>query len=121
MRAGKRMRRSNELTDARSAAVLREDSMERYLVISADGHAGPPAEVYREYLDPDYREKFDDHQKARTEFRAGFQTSNDFTKKWEKETGGDGGLRAAYVSEARNEILDGEGVAAEVLFPDADV
>ena len=34
---------------------------------------------------------------------------------------GDGGLTAAFDSDARNEILDDEGVAAEVLFPDADV
>ena len=47
-------------------------------------------------------------------FRAGFSTSNEFTTKWEKETGGDGGLRAAYDSESRNAILDNEGVAAEV-------
>ena len=26
--------------------------MDRYVVISADGHAGPPASVYRDYLDP---------------------------------------------------------------------
>ena len=23
-----------------------------YLVVSSDGHAGPPAQVYRDYLDP---------------------------------------------------------------------
>ena len=51
-----------------------------------------------------------------------FQQSmnQDFRKEWEAKTG-DGGLHAAYDSEARNERLDGEGVAAEVLFPDADV
>ena len=30
--------------------------MDRYVVISADGHAGPPSEVYRDYLDPEYRD-----------------------------------------------------------------
>ena len=51
-----------------------------------------------------------------------FQQSmnEDFRKEWEAKTG-DGGLHAAYDSDARNERLDGEGVAAEVLFPDADV
>src|SRR3954451_2118900 len=97
--------------------------MTRYLVISADGHAGPPADVYRSYLDPEFRERFDEDQKAMEELRsaAGIQNSSEFVKKWEKETGGDGGLSAAYDSNARNEILDNEGVAAEVLFPDADV
>ena len=36
--------------------------MSKYLVISSDGHAGPPAAVYREYLDPEFREAFDRHQ-----------------------------------------------------------
>src|SRR5947199_10868930 len=95
--------------------------MGRYLVISSDGHAGPPADVYRDYLDPAFRQKFDEHQRAMAEFRSALQTSGDFVKKWEQETGGDGGLRAAYDSDFRNEVLDSEGVAAEVLFPDADV
>ena len=95
--------------------------MDRYLVISADGHAGPPASVYRDYLDPGFRDRFDEHQKAMAELQRVFQNSDDFVKEWEEETGGDGGLRAAYDSDARNEILDSQGVAAEVLFPDADV
>ena len=39
--------------------------MDRYLVISSDGHAGPRPEVYREYLDPQYREAFDLQHQAR--------------------------------------------------------
>ena len=39
--------------------------MDRYLVISSDGHAGPRPEVYRDYLDPQYREEFDVQHKAR--------------------------------------------------------
>ncbi|MGH8978058.1 MAG: amidohydrolase family protein, partial [Acidimicrobiia bacterium] len=97
--------------------------MTRYAVISADGHAGPPAEIYREYLDPGFRDRFDEHQRAMEELRAamGRSTPSDFQQEWEAETGGDGGLTAAYESAARNAILDEEGVAAEVLFPDADV
>ena len=30
-----------------------------YLVISADCHAGPDSPVYREFLDPQYRDRFD--------------------------------------------------------------
>ena len=99
--------------------------MDRYLVISADGHAGPPAEVYRDYLDPSFRKRFDEHQRATEEMRAAFSSSSgtrsDFEAQWEADTGGDGGLTAAYDSDARNAVLDDEGVAAEVLFPDADV
>jgi hypothetical protein len=50
-----------------------EDVMtDRYTVISADGHAGPPASVYRDYLDPGFRDRFDDHQRAAEEPRASF-------------------------------------------------
>ena len=33
--------------------------MDRYLVISSDGHAGPRAADYREYVLPKYRDAFD--------------------------------------------------------------
>ncbi len=98
--------------------------MKRYFVISSDGHAGPPAAHYREYLDPQYREAFDEHQKeaaAMREMVAKMRNNDEFLAKWEKITGGDGGLTAAYDSAVRDEIIDEQGVAAEVLFPDADV
>lgn len=97
---------------------------DRYLVISADGHAGPPADHYREYLEPEYRPRFDAHQAEQEQLRElqnAFRNNEEFLKKWEEETDGDGGLTAAYDSDARNAILDKEGVVAEVLFPDADV
>src|SRR3954469_11450493 len=91
--------------------------MSKYLVISSDGHAGPPADVYREYLDPTFREKFDEHQAA---MEAGRMVNAEFVKEWDEETG-DHELKAAYDPAVRDAILDQEGVAAEVLFPDADV
>lgn len=101
------------------------DRMDRYLLISADGHAGPPARIYREYLDPQYRERFDEHQARMQELRAANPLRggdrSEFQKEWELATDGDGGLTAAYDGNVRNEVLDREGVAAEVLFPDADV
>ena len=33
--------------------------MARYMVISSDGHAGPHAAEYRDYVDPEFREVFD--------------------------------------------------------------
>jgi predicted TIM-barrel fold metal-dependent hydrolase len=93
---------------------------DRYLLISADGHAGPPAELYRDYLEERYRPQFDEHQAELSALRALAQQNASFREAWEKKTG-DGGLTAAYDSDARNEKLDGEGVAVEVLFPDADV
>lgn len=93
---------------------------DRYLMISSDGHAGPPAEHYRDYLDPQYRQAFDEHQAEMSALRELASNNEEFRKEWEAKTG-DGGLLAAFDSDARNEKLDIEGVAAEVLFPDADV
>jgi predicted TIM-barrel fold metal-dependent hydrolase len=59
--------------------------------------------------------------KEMLELFRGQRQNDDFVEKWEKLTGGDGGLLAAYDSDYRNKVLDTEGVAAEVLFPDADV
>lgn len=91
--------------------------MSKYLVVSADGHAGPPASVYREYLEQDFRAEFDQFQAAQT---AGRLVNHEFVAEWDEETG-DHDLLAAYDSATRLDILDREGVAAEVLFPDADV
>jgi predicted TIM-barrel fold metal-dependent hydrolase len=88
-----------------------------YLVISSDGHAGPPAAVYREYLDPEFREAFDEHQAA---VEAGRMVNTAFVEEWDEETG-DREMKAGYDPDVRDGILDQEGVAAEVLFPDADV
>ena len=78
--------------------------MDRYIVVSSDGHAGPPAELYRDYLDPEFRSRFDEHQETMTAFRASMETesSKRFVEEWEEETGGDGGLTAGYDSAARN-------------------
>ena len=91
--------------------------MSKYLVISADGHAGPPADVYREYLDPEFRIAFDEHQAA---IEAGQMVNEAFVEEWDEETG-DHEMKAGYDPSVRDGILDQEGVAAEVLFPDADV
>ncbi len=96
--------------------------MDKYVVISADGHAGPPSSVYRDYLDPAFRERFDEHQRMMVELREAMgRDDSAFRAEWEEETDGDGGLTAAFDSDTRAAILDVEGVAAEVLFPDADV
>jgi hypothetical protein len=46
---------------------------DRYLVISADCHAGLPNEQYRPYIDPQYREAFDDFLVQREAMRQQFQ------------------------------------------------
>jgi predicted TIM-barrel fold metal-dependent hydrolase len=91
--------------------------MSKYLVISSDGHAGPPPHVYREYLEDRFRQQFDEHQATTT---SGGMVNPAFVEEWDEETG-DHEMRAAYDPQVRDRILDQEGVAAEVLFPDADV
>lgn len=93
------------------------NTSDRYVVVSADGHAGPPAATYREYLEARFHEAFDEHQAALLARR---MVSDEFVQEWDEETG-DHELKAAFDSDVRLGILDDQGVAAEVLFPDADV
>src|SRR5215471_13572888 len=99
--------------------------MNRYLVISADTHAGPPSEAYREYVDPQYREDFDRDQESALALRSlvlesASEEQAKFREEWEEQTG-DGGRLASHDPAARQAELDKEGVAGEVIFPDADV
>jgi predicted TIM-barrel fold metal-dependent hydrolase len=95
----------------------------RYLVISSDTHAGPPTAVYRDYVDPQYREAFDADMAANEQLiglRRDLISNDEFTAKWEAETG-DGGAKASWDPATRDAELDREGIVAEVIFPDADV
>jgi hypothetical protein len=99
--------------------------MERYLVISSDTHAGPPSEAYRDYVDPEFREAFDRDLEQSLALRSLVLESasaeqEKFRVDWESETG-DGGRKASYDPATRNAELDREGIAGEVIFPDADV
>jgi predicted TIM-barrel fold metal-dependent hydrolase len=99
--------------------------MGKYVIVSSDCHAGPPAEQYREYMDPGFRERYD-------EFLAGLARFDDaraahvnnaqrtFREKFLSRTG-DGGNRASWDPALREQEMDREGIAAEVVFPDADV
>lgn len=93
--------------------------MDRYLVVSSDGHAGLPPEKYREYLDPQYRAEFDERIvkeiAAREQHEKNFLL-DDFNNKWRADAGE--GMEGAWDSTIRSRILDEDGVAAEVLYPD---
>ncbi len=93
--------------------------MDRYLVVSSDGHAGPRPEVYRDYLDPKHRDTFDEHHAARLAMmeRAGERLEMaQESAQWAE--GKDHGLHGAWDSDRRNEIIDADGIAAEILFVD---
>ncbi|MFQ5515729.1 MAG: amidohydrolase family protein [Myxococcota bacterium] len=93
--------------------------MDRYLVISSDGHAGLPPERYRDYLDPRYREAFDaalplqieETRKAAAKFLVA-----EFNERWRAEAGI--GATGAWDHEQRVAVLNADGIAGEILFPD---
>jgi len=93
--------------------------MDRYMVISSDCHAGLPPERYRDYVDPQYREVFDlalpiqmQHvQEAAKKFLVA-----DVNAEWRK--GRERQLSGAWDHDERIEVLDADGIAGEVIFPD---
>jgi predicted TIM-barrel fold metal-dependent hydrolase len=93
--------------------------MDRYLVISSDCHAGLPGEQYREYLDPEYRDAFDQAfpiQKAQLEAANEMFLVGDVNEQW--RAGQEAGLTGAWDHDERLKVLDGDGIAGEIIFPD---
>lgn len=98
---------------------MTESSSDRYLVVSTDGHAGLLPEKYRDYLDPEYRETFDQVIAGEIAERVAREKDfliDEYNEKW--RTGKDRLLAGAWDSDLRLEVIDEDGVAAEVLFPD---
>ncbi len=96
--------------DRRRIRPIVSPMTDRYLMISADGHAGPPAEHYRDHLEA--RSTGTASTNTRPSWRRcgrwPHERRRSSGKDWEAKTG-DGGLRAAYDSDARNEKLDAGG------------
>jgi predicted TIM-barrel fold metal-dependent hydrolase len=79
------------------------DTDARYIVISADTHAGGSHAQYREYLDPAYRDDFD---AWRGKYKNPFKDLKDTDlriRNWD--------------TERRNADQEADGVVAEVIFP----
>ncbi len=75
---------------------------DRYIVISADGHAGAPMHEYRNYLEAQWLDEFDEWAKV---YENPFDDlrGDDATRNWD--------------SDRRLRELEDDGVVAEVLFP----
>ena len=73
-----------------------------YTIISADCHAGGSHEMYREFLDPKYRDDFD---AWRDRYKNPFRDLQD------------GGRIRNWDDERRNGDLEADGIVAEVVFP----
>jgi predicted TIM-barrel fold metal-dependent hydrolase len=82
-----------------SMAKLADD---RYIVISADGHAGAPVHGYRDYLEQRWLEEFDEWA---TSYRNPFEDllGETASRNWD--------------SDRRTSEIEADGVVAEVLFP----
>jgi predicted TIM-barrel fold metal-dependent hydrolase len=108
--------------------------MKHYVVISADCHAGPDSPVYRDYLDPGYREEFDEElaerdrmlEQRRAEAGASpFVGDDEFKEEWfgvddEGNSLHELGLRGGWDAATRDKELDADGVCGEVVFPGPD-
>ncbi|MEW2354996.1 amidohydrolase family protein [Spirillospora sp. NPDC029432] len=77
---------------------------DRYTVISVDTHAGGSHAAYREYLDPQYRERFDEWRGAHTNPWHDLKEENPRKlRNWDNEL--------------RDSEQEADGVVGEVLFP----
>jgi predicted TIM-barrel fold metal-dependent hydrolase len=93
--------------------------MDRLLVISSDCHAGLPPERYRDYVDPSLREIFDvalPIQLAETKKAARKFLVDDINAGWRR--GREQALTGAWDHDERLKVLDADGIAGEVIFPD---
>jgi predicted TIM-barrel fold metal-dependent hydrolase len=86
----------------------------RFLLVSADNHAGPPVETYRDFMEAAYHGDLDDY----------LRTSVSVADKV-REFGGEERLAAHAESKAgmwdsdrRIKELERDGVVAEIVFPD---
>ena len=100
--------------------------MDRYLIISADGHAGPPLAAYRPYLERAFHADFDElvRRASRIDTFASISARGLILQahlhRWKDADMADLRERAkgAWDARLRMRELDAEGIAAEVIFPD---
>ena len=100
---------------------------ERLLVVSSDGHAGPPVEHYRAYVEPKYRADFDDWlaqyvpQWTATQLKdSDLQEtlSEDYKREWLLREATAVAAPGTCDPAVRLAAMDAQGIAADVLFPD---
>jgi predicted TIM-barrel fold metal-dependent hydrolase len=110
------------------------ETSDRLIIVSSDGHIGPPAERYREYMDPGFVDAFDEWfanyvpvwLTKGTTARSSEKSATDDAM-WGEEYQRAFEARAATIpwgidgkwdTARRLEALDIDGVAADVMFPD---
>jgi len=103
----------------RGAAGQAAAGADRFLVISTDCHAGLPPEKYRDYLDPQYRAAFDQALPIQLQMTRAAEKQflvADINAEWRR--GRERALSGAWDHDARTDVMDGDGIAGEVIFPD---
>ncbi len=92
--------------------------MDRIMMISADTHGGCPSEQYRDYLDPQYRDRFDGWLVQMKEMYqgGGGLFSEDSMEEFQRES--QGGRIGAWDNDRRIQELESDGVIGEIIFPD---
>ena len=90
-----------------------------YVIVSSDTHAGLKPEQYRPYLDPDLHSEFDEWVQNRHQHRQMMEEVNgEYVEAWESANAR--GLLGAFDPAIRDEVLDKDGVAGEIIFADGD-
>ncbi len=106
--------------------------MDRYMIFSADGHAGLPDGGYRQYLESRYLDDYEEYLKgyepgSRAHRKSlenlggevfGKKLTHEMDSQKEVESGGRVG---AWDVERRMREMEADGIVAEVLFPDGSL
>jgi predicted TIM-barrel fold metal-dependent hydrolase len=96
------------------------------MIISSDGHATARVDEYGPYLDPAFREEFDDYcVEFKKQPRYAFdpevfrlRADDDVVEEWTREVNEPGRMEGKWDPQRRIAEMDVEGVAADILFPD---
>jgi len=100
---------------------------QRLLIVSSDGHVGPPVEAYRHYVDPEFRADYDDWlaryvpmwMATRPKPATLRETlSENYKREWLRNAKVAEGAAGTWNAAQRIASLDADGIAADVLFPD---
>jgi predicted TIM-barrel fold metal-dependent hydrolase len=103
------------------------ESEERLLIVSSDGHVGPPAETYREYVDPKYRDDYEEWLSRYVPLWLATEEkdptipatwSEDYKRHWLDQDDVRWGIVGKWDAGRRLEALDIDGVSVDLLFPD---
>lgn len=100
---------------------------DRLLIVSSDGHVGGAVEDYRDYVDPQHRADFDDWLAQYTpqwvaakakEIGLPETLSEAYKRDWMRNDKVAQGAEGTWNPAKRLELLDADGLVADVLFPD---